>query len=156
MSLEPLLRHISENQTAGFILVLARVSPMFLLAPIFSSRMVPLRARGIAAVAISIGLAPLALHGLKVPMGVESLGGLVLKELLVGFAYAFAVSIVFNAITNGPGYEELFVADLDSGRVRQLTHSGGYNPSWSPEGSQVAFDWPSNGPCGSPACSRIS
>src|SRR2546423_9090788 len=66
-----------------------------------------------------------------------------------------AGSIVFNAITNGPGYEELFVADLDSGRVRQLTHSGGYNPSWSPEGSQVAFDWVSGGPRGSPAFSRI-
>jgi TolB protein len=63
--------------------------------------------------------------------------------------------IVFNALANGPGYEELFVADLDSGRVRQLTHSGGYNPSWSPEGSQVAFEWVSGGPCGSPACSRI-
>jgi Tol biopolymer transport system component len=27
--------------------------------------------------------------------------------------------------------------------VRQLTHgaAGGYNPSWSPDGSQIAFDW---------------
>lgn len=65
--------------------------------------------------------------------------------------------IVFSAITNGPGYQQVYVADLDSGRVRQLTHgdAGGYNPSWSPDGRQIAFEWPSKGPCGSPACSRI-
>jgi len=74
-----LLRHVSENQTAGFILVLARVSPLFLLAPIFSSRMVPARARGVAAVAIALGMAPLVLHNLKVPLDVGGLGGLVVK-----------------------------------------------------------------------------
>lgn len=63
--------------------------------------------------------------------------------------------IVFDAITNGPGYEQLYVADLGSGQVRQLTKTGGYNPSWSPDGSHIAFEYPSEGPCGSPACSRI-
>jgi flagellar biosynthetic protein FliR len=94
-----LLQHVSENQTAGFILVLARVSPLFLMAPVFSSRMIPLRARGVAAVAIALGMAPLALHGQKVPLDVAGLGGLVIKELLVGLAYAFAVAAVFAAVT---------------------------------------------------------
>jgi flagellar biosynthesis protein FliR len=94
-----MLQHVSETQTAGFILVLARVSPLFLLAPIFSSRMIPLRARGVAAVALAIGMAPLALHGQKVPLDVAGLGGLVIKELLVGLAYAFAVAAVFAAVT---------------------------------------------------------
>ena len=58
-----LLQQIGEQQLAGFILVLARVSPLFLLAPVFSSKMLPLRARSVAAVAISFGLAPWALHG---------------------------------------------------------------------------------------------
>jgi flagellar biosynthesis protein FliR len=96
---QALLRHVSENQTAGFILVLARVSPLFLLAPIFSSRMVPARARGVAAVAIALGMAPMVLHGVKVPMDVTGLGGLVVKELLVGVAYAFAVAAVFAGVT---------------------------------------------------------
>jgi flagellar biosynthesis protein FliR len=99
VNLEPLLRHVSENQTAGFILVLARVSPMFLLAPIFSSRMVPPRARGVAAVAIALGMSPLVLHGLKVPLDLGGLGGLVVKEIVVGMAYAFAVAAVFGAVT---------------------------------------------------------
>jgi flagellar biosynthetic protein FliR len=95
----PLLRQVSEQQLGGFILVLARVSPLFLLAPIFSSRMLPLRARAIAAVAISFGLAPLALHGQKIPFDGMMLAGLIGKELLVGLAYAFALAAVFAAIS---------------------------------------------------------
>ena len=71
-----LLQQFSERQLVGFILVLARVSPLFLLAPIFSSKMVPARARGVLAVAISFGLAPLALHGQKLSLDETTLLGL--------------------------------------------------------------------------------
>jgi flagellar biosynthetic protein FliR len=97
--LNALLRQFSEQQLAGFILVLARVSPMFLLAPIFSSKMLPARARGVIAVAISFGLAPLALHGHKIPLDGMTLAGLIGKEILVGLAYAFALAAVFAAIS---------------------------------------------------------
>lgn len=65
--------------------------------------------------------------------------------------------IAFSAITNGPGYQQIYVADLGTGTVTQLTHGadGGYDPSWSPDGAHIAFEWPSTGPCHSPACSRI-
>jgi flagellar biosynthesis protein FliR len=94
-----LLRQVSEQQLGGFILVLARVSPLFLLAPIFSSRMLPLRARAVAAVALSFGLAPLALHGQHLSFDGMTLAGLVGKEILVGLAYAFALAAVFAAIS---------------------------------------------------------
>jgi flagellar biosynthesis protein FliR len=94
-----LLQQVSEQQLAGFILVLARVSPLFLLAPIFSSRMLPARARGVIAVAISFGLAPLALHGQHVSLDGMTLAGLVGKELLVGLSYSFALAAVFAAIS---------------------------------------------------------
>jgi flagellar biosynthesis protein FliR len=97
--LNALLRQFSEQQLAGFILVLARVSPMFLLAPIFSSRMLPARARGVVAVAISFGLAPIALHGQQISLDGMTLAGLIGKELLVGLAYAFALAAVFAAIS---------------------------------------------------------
>ncbi|MGZ4200712.1 MAG: flagellar biosynthetic protein FliR [Thermoleophilaceae bacterium] len=94
-----LLRDIGQQQLAGFILVLARVSPLFLLAPVFSSKLLPARARAIAAVAISFGLAPWALHGHHIPMDTMTFGGLVLKEVLVGLAYAFALGAVFAAVS---------------------------------------------------------
>jgi flagellar biosynthesis protein FliR len=94
-----LLRQVSEQQLGGFILVLARVSPLFLLAPIFSSRMLPLRARAVAAVALSFGLAPIALHGQHLSFDGMTLAGLVGKELLVGLAYAFTLAAVFAAIS---------------------------------------------------------
>ena len=94
-----LLQQFSERQLVGFILVLARVSPMFVLAPIFSSRMVPARARGVLAVAISFGLAPLAMHGQHLTLDGMTLAGLLGKELLVGLAYAFALAAVFAAIS---------------------------------------------------------
>jgi flagellar biosynthetic protein FliR len=94
-----LLQQVSEQQLGGFILVLARVSPLFLLAPIFSSRMLPLRARAVAAVAISFGLAPLALHGHKISFDAMTLAGLIGKELLIGLAYAFALAAVFAAVS---------------------------------------------------------
>jgi flagellar biosynthetic protein FliR len=98
-----LLNQVGEQQLAGFILVLSRVSPLFVLAPVFSSRMLPMRARSVAAVALSFGLAPFALHGHHVPVDVMELGGLVMKELLVGFAYAFALGAVFAAVSVAGG-----------------------------------------------------
>jgi flagellar biosynthetic protein FliR len=94
-----LLNQIGQQQLAGFILVLARVSPLFVLAPVFSSKMLPARARGVAAVALSFGLAPWALHGHHIPLDVMQLAGMVLKELLVGLAYAFALGAVFAAVS---------------------------------------------------------
>jgi flagellar biosynthesis protein FliR len=94
-----LLQQFSERQLVGFILVLARVSPLFLLAPVFSSKMVPARARGVLAVAISFGLAPLALHGQKLSLDAMTLAGVLGKEILVGLAYAFALAAVFAAIS---------------------------------------------------------
>lgn len=91
------LDQLSQNQLAGFILVLARVSPLFMLAPPFSSKMVPARVRGIVAVAFALGLAPVALHGQNVPGEALQIAGLALKEVLVGLGFAFALACMFAA-----------------------------------------------------------
>ncbi len=106
------------SEVTAFFLVLARVTPLFLLAPLFSSSLVPLRARSIIAVALAIGLTPIALHGQKVPGDPLSVAGLLIEELLVGAGFAFAVGAVFAAveaaghlIDNGSGFS--FGATVD-------------------------------------------
>jgi flagellar biosynthetic protein FliR len=94
-----LLQMVGANQTAGFILVLARISPLFVLAPVFSSRMIPARARGVAAVGLAVGMAPVAVADHKVPTDAFALAELAAKEMLIGLAFAFAVAIVFNALS---------------------------------------------------------
>jgi flagellar biosynthesis protein FliR len=94
-----LLRQFSEQQVAGLMLVIARVAPLFLVAPLFSSKMVPARVKGITAVGLSVGLAPLATKGAHVPLDVMGLGGLMIKELLVGLAFAYAISVLFAAVS---------------------------------------------------------
>ena len=79
-----LLSRLAGNELAGFILVLARVTPLFVLAPPFSSAIIPPRVRGIVAVGISIGLAPLALRGQHVPSDPLALAELVVEGGLVG------------------------------------------------------------------------
>ncbi|HEX5308120.1 MAG TPA: flagellar biosynthetic protein FliR [Solirubrobacteraceae bacterium] len=93
-----LLSELAGGELAGFILVLARVAPMFLLAPLFSSRMIPARVRGIVAVGISIGLAPVALHGQHIPGDALSLASLVVEGMLVGLGFALSLSLLLAAL----------------------------------------------------------
>jgi flagellar biosynthesis protein FliR len=93
-----LLTRLAHDDLAAFILVLARIGPLFLLAPLFSAKAIPARVRGIVAVAIAIGLTPMALHGQTVPSDVLAVGALVIKEILVGTAFAFSLGVLFAAV----------------------------------------------------------
>ena len=94
-----LIAQFGEQQVLAFFLVLARVSPLFLLAPLFSSQMLPARVRGIVAVALAIGLAPVVGRGAHLPdPTVIELVEIVGKEILVGLAFAFALGALFAAI----------------------------------------------------------
>jgi flagellar biosynthetic protein FliR len=93
-----LLSELAGNELAGFILVLARVTPLFFIAPLFSSQIIPPHVRGLIAVGISIGLAPVALHGQHVPNDPLVLAGLVVEGMLVGLGFAFALSVLMGAV----------------------------------------------------------
>jgi flagellar biosynthetic protein FliR len=94
----PIVQQFGEQQVAGFFLVLARVSPLFVLAPLFSSNLMPARVRGIVAVALAIGLTPVVATQ-KISMDTFELAGLIGKELLVGLAFAFALGALFAALS---------------------------------------------------------
>ncbi len=93
-----LLSELAGNELAGFILVLARVTPLFFIAPLFSSHVIPPHIRGLIAVGISVGLAPLALHGQHVPSEPLELGALVIEGMLVGLGFAFALGVLMGAV----------------------------------------------------------
>lgn len=98
LTLSTLLHQIGSDKVTGFFLVLARVSPLFVLAPLFSSKMVPARVKGIVAVGLSIGLTPLAVHGQNIPTDPMAVAGMLVVQVLVGLAFAFAVGMVVTAI----------------------------------------------------------
>ncbi len=98
------LKGLAANDLAAFILVLARVTPLFVIAPLFSSAMIPPRARSIIAVGISIGLAPVALQGQHVPSEPLLLAGLVVQGMLVGFVFAFSLAMLMAAIESAGGF----------------------------------------------------
>jgi flagellar biosynthetic protein FliR len=89
---------LAGNELAGFILVLARITPLFFIAPLFSSEMIPARVRGIIAVGLAIGLTPIAMHGQHVPSDPVLLAGLVIEGLLTGLGFAFTLAILLAAI----------------------------------------------------------
>jgi flagellar biosynthetic protein FliR len=97
MNANALLAHFTEQQVAAFFLVLARVSPLFILAPLFSSKSLPARAKGIVAVAIALGLMNVVKHG---PIDLDPLayGALIIKEVVVGLAFAYALAAMFAAL----------------------------------------------------------
>ena len=98
LTLSTLLHQIGSDKVTGFFLVLARVSPLFVLAPLFSSKMVPARVKGIVAVGLSIGLTPLAVHGQNIPTDPMAVAGMLVIQVLVGLAFAFAVGMVLTAV----------------------------------------------------------
>ena len=99
MTAQELISRFGEQHVAAFILVLARVGPLFVLAPMFSSKLIPLRVRGIVAVALAIGLSPVVSKGVVVSTDVMDMTWLVLKEMLIGAAFAFIVGALAAALS---------------------------------------------------------
>ena len=97
-SAQTLLSELGEQRVLAFFLVLARISPLFMLAPLFSSKMVPARVRGVVAVGLAIGLSPVVSAGTELPTDVLAIATLVGKELLIGCAFAYALAATFAAL----------------------------------------------------------
>jgi flagellar biosynthetic protein FliR len=97
-SLTTLINQVGPAKVTGFFLVLARVAPLFVLAPLFSSKMMPARVRSVVAIGVAIGLTPVALQGQRVPTDVLSVVALMVEQILVGLAFSLAVGAVLSAV----------------------------------------------------------
>ena len=120
MNAEALLERFSEQHVLAFALVLARVAPLFLLAPLFSSKSFPARVRGVTAVALAIGLVPVVARD-RIPLDTFTLAGLIGKELLVGMAFAFALGALFAALAAAGAILDLSIGFMLGGVVDPLS-----------------------------------
>jgi flagellar biosynthetic protein FliR len=98
------IQELGEQHGMGFVLTLGRIGPLFVLAPLFSSRMIPTRARVIAALALAIGLSPLAMRGQELPTDLLPFAGLMMKEILVGLAFSYAIAALFAAVSTAGSF----------------------------------------------------
>lgn len=86
----------------AFVLVVARLSGLFLLAPVFSSQLIPGRARLMALIVLAATLTPVVVPKTAVmPSNGVELAFMVAKESLIGLSLGFAVSIIFSAVQVG-------------------------------------------------------
>jgi flagellar biosynthetic protein FliR len=109
MNVEALLRQLGENQVPGFLLVLGRIGPLFVLAPLFSSRSIPARAKGLLAVGLTVGIAPIAVGGRHIPLDTMAYTALLVKEMLVGLAFAFALGALFAAVSTAGSFIDTLI-----------------------------------------------
>jgi flagellar biosynthesis protein FliR len=97
-SAQTLITEFGEQRVLAFFLVLARISPLFLLAPLFSSKMIPARAKTVVALGLAIGLSPVVAGAQHLPTDVMDIAGLLGKELLVGTAFSYTLAATFAAL----------------------------------------------------------
>jgi flagellar biosynthetic protein FliR len=121
MTLTQLIAQFGVTQVVGFFAVLARVSPLFAFAPLFSSRTIPMRVRGVIAVALAIGLTPVVAKGATLPTDPWGLTGLIGKELLVGMAFAFALGAVFAALQVAGSFIDTLIGFSYGGLIDPIT-----------------------------------
>jgi flagellar biosynthesis protein FliR len=92
---------LAGTQLLAFILVLGRVAPLFLLAPVFSASLLAARSKFVAAAAISIALAPIASRHHAIPTDPLAFALLFAHEALIGLAFAFALGVLAAAVQAG-------------------------------------------------------
>jgi len=121
MTVPQLIDQFGEQQVVAFFLVLARVSPLFVIAPLFSSRSVPARVRGTIAVALAIGLGPVVGRNAQIDLDTWNLAGLIGKEVLVGASFAFALAAFFAAIQVAGAFLDTLIGFSYGGLIDPIT-----------------------------------
>jgi flagellar biosynthetic protein FliR len=108
LTLSQVLHMLGGGQPAtGFFLVLARISPLFVVAPLFSSKMIPAPVKGTIAAGFAIGLTGIAMHGQHIPGEPLQVATLMVENLLVGLLLSFVVAGVFAAIQVAGGLVDI-------------------------------------------------
>jgi flagellar biosynthetic protein FliR len=103
------LPQIAAKDVVAFVLVLGRVGPLFLLAPVFSSRMLPARVKLILAGAIAFVMTPIAMHGQPIPADSLQIAPLMVKEVTIGLAFSLSIGVLAAAVQAAGGLLDTLV-----------------------------------------------
>ncbi len=85
---------LSTQFAVAFSLILARLVGFFLFAPVFATFVIPLRFRAVMIFVFTL-ISTNLIHPTHLPEDTFTFGGLIVKELLVGFTLAFTVGVIF-------------------------------------------------------------
>jgi flagellar biosynthetic protein FliR len=120
MAPDQILANFSEQTVAAFFLVLGRISPLFIFAPLFSSKMLSPRVRSIVAVALAVGLMPVVKHG-QIDLDPLGYAALMVKEIIVGLAFAYALGAMFAALQTAGTLLDTFIGFSFGAMVDPIT-----------------------------------
>ncbi len=125
-----------EGHAAVFLLLMTRVSGLFIISPFFGSMNIPVYFRAGASLAMAIVLYPVIdnMGIIQAPPSVWAYAGAVLSELFIGWLIGFVAYISFAAITMAGkvmdmqvGFAIVNVMDPTSGQQMPLIGSFLYN-----------------------------
>lgn len=89
----------ATGEAVAFLLVVARLSGLFLMAPVFSSPMIPPQVKILALLGLALAMTPIvAADPSQVPTDGFAVLMAIVKESLIGLALGFSVAIVFTAV----------------------------------------------------------
>lgn len=95
-SLQPILPHIP-----AFLLVMFRLTGLFLFAPLFGSSAIPVRVKVLLALALAVCVYPMVPPQAPVGLSMVTLGVAVGSELLIGAAIGYGASLPLIALQMG-------------------------------------------------------
>ena len=105
--MEALLADLAP-QAALFLLIATRLSAMLMVAPVFNSRMIPVRVKAGLIILISyIALPVVAAEGGTIPDGAIGFGILAMKEALIGFALGLVAQFLFAAVQTAGSFIDM-------------------------------------------------
>jgi flagellar biosynthetic protein FliR len=97
------LPELAGQTLVGYVLVLGRIGGLFVFAPLFSARMIPRPVKAFAALGLSLAIAPIAGEGQALDVSGVEIATLLLKEIGVGLALAFAIGALSAAVQAAAG-----------------------------------------------------
>jgi flagellar biosynthetic protein FliR len=104
---EQLLAQLAP-QAALFMLIATRLSAMLVIAPVFSSRVIPARVKAGLVILVSyIALPIVAAEGGTVPDGLIAFASLAVKEAIIGFAFGLIAQFLFAAFQTAGAFIDI-------------------------------------------------